>query len=389
VTAVLALRAARIFDGIDPVEPGPAGSWVVLVDEGRIGGLAGAAPPGVPVLDFGDATLLPGLVDAHLHLVLDAAPDPIARLSTVDDDALLEVARAAARTTLDAGVTTARDLGDRAYLGVRLRDDAGDAPRLLAAGPPITVPGGHCWFLGGEVSGEAALRAAVRERAARGVDVIKVMASGGGLTPGSRSWLPQYTVEELRAVVEEARAHGLPVTAHAHAVSSIAAAVEAGVDTVEHCSFITADGVESDTGVVDAILAAGTVVSYTCGMVPGAGGPLPAMASRTDGLRANLRALRAAGVPLAASSDAGIIPAKPHGLLPYSAAAFVEAGFTPVEALRAVTSTAARAVGLADLVGRLAPGYAADVLVVAGDPLRDIGALRSVTAVFRDGVRVR
>jgi imidazolonepropionase-like amidohydrolase len=113
------------------------------------------------------------------------------------------------------------------------------------------------------------------------------------------------------------------------------------------------------------------------------------MAARADGLRANLRRLRAAGLPVAASSDAGIIPAKPHGLLPYSAAAFVEAGFPPVAALRAVTSTAARAVGLAHLVGRVASGYAADLLVVAGDPLTDIAALRSVLAVFSGGVRVR
>ncbi len=136
---------------------------------------------------------------------------------------------------------------------------------MLAAGPPLTVPGGHCWFLGGEVSGLPALRDTVREHAERGVHVIKAMATGGGLTPGSRPQDRQFSDEELRAIADEAHRHGLPATAHAHAAAGIAAALDAGFDGIEHCTFVT--GVDED--LVRRLAAAGTVVSFTLGMLPG------------------------------------------------------------------------------------------------------------------------
>src|SRR5690349_4835649 len=168
---VQAILAARLFDGVDTV---PIDRPVVLVEAGRIAGIGTEVPAGAEVVDLGEVTLLPGLVDAHIHLCLDAGTDPVGRLGVVDDAELLDGMRAAARRALHGGVTTVRDLGDRGYLALGLRDefaaDLTGGPQLLTAGPPITTPRGHCWFLGGETEGVEGIRAAVRERAERGVD---------------------------------------------------------------------------------------------------------------------------------------------------------------------------------------------------------------------------
>ncbi|MEJ3745757.1 amidohydrolase family protein [Actinomycetes bacterium KLBMP 9797] len=378
---MLAIRGARLFDGADVV-PDP----LVLVDGARVAAVtAGGAPPaGAELVDLGAATLLPGLIDTHTHLAFDASADPVGRLAAASDDELLDRMRAAARTALAAGVTTVRDLGDRGYLSLALRAelaaDPAAGPHLIAAGPPITTTGGHCWFLGGAADGVAGVRAAVRERAERGVDVIKVMASGGELTPGSDAGTPQYGPDELRAIADEAHRWGLPVTAHAHAASSITDAVAAGVDMIEHCSYAT-------PAVIAALRRGGTVVSATVGAAPGAPYPPRLVALLTQYFQV-MRGLREAGVPVVYGSDAGIREAKPHGVLPHGVIAMVRrAGAPPIEALRAVTSLAASACGVGDRKGRIAPGYDADLIAVAGDPLKEIEALTSLIAVFRTGYR--
>ncbi|MCW6007598.1 amidohydrolase family protein [Micromonospora sp. CPCC 205371] len=377
---MLAIRAARLFDGqTDTLDP------VVLVDAGRIVAVTGSAPAGSEIQDLGSATLMPGLVDAHTHLALDASDDPVARVVAASDDDLLDRMRAAARTALAAGITTVRDLGDRGYLSLVLRDelarDPMAGPQVLAAGPPITTTGGHCWFLGGEADGVEGIRAAVRERAERGVDVIKIMATGGELTPGSRADTAQYGPSELRAAVDEAHRRGLPVTAHAHAAGTIIDAVAAGVDMIEHCSYATPD-------VVDTLRAAGTVVSVTVGADPGVPYP-PRLVTLLVEYFQMVARLRGAGVPVVCGSDAGIREAKPHGVLPYGVAALVErSGFSPAEALRAATSLAAEACGVGTHKGRVAPGYDADLLAVDGNPLTDITSLTRVRAVFRAGTPI-
>lgn len=183
-----ALRAAHLFDGNGCLEQA-----TVLLESGRITAVAqgDGVPADVDVFDFGDATLLPGLIDTHVHLSFDAGLDPVGRLVGDDDSALLLRMRLAAQKSLAAGVTTVRDLGDRSYLAVTLRDwfRQGNeiGPEILASGPPLTVTGGHCHFLGGQADSEAELRMGVRVRATRGVDVIKVMATGGEMTLGTRS----------------------------------------------------------------------------------------------------------------------------------------------------------------------------------------------------------
>jgi imidazolonepropionase-like amidohydrolase len=301
--------------------------------------------------------------------------------------------RLAARRALAAGITTVRDLGDRGYLAVRLRDeltaDPAAGPQVLAAGPPITTTRGHCWFLGGEADGVEGIRAAVREHADRGVDVIKVMATGGELTPGTRSHQTQFGLAEMRAAADEARRHGLPITAHAHGAAGIANAIEAGFDMVEHGTFITADGAAADDDVIAALVRSGVVVSATLGRLPGSTPP-PRIQALIPQVTQVFRRLYAAGVTIVCSSDAGVGPPKPHDVLPYAVAEMAASGdVPPVVALRAATSAAARALGLGDRKGRVAPGYDADLLAVSGDPLTDVTTLTRVAAVFRAGIRVR
>jgi imidazolonepropionase-like amidohydrolase len=403
---MLAIRAARLFDGVaDQLQAGP----LVLVDGGRISDvdLTGADPPeGAELVDLGGATLLPGLVDSHTHLVFDVSNDPVGHLAGVDDDQLLDQCRARARAALTAGVTTLRDLGDRRFVTLRLRQELAahpeQGPQLLVSGPPITTPGGHCWFLGGEAAGVQGVRAAVQALATHQVDVVKVMVTGGNLTPGSLLWRSQYGPAELRAAAEEAHRAGLAITGHAHGAQGIAEAVTAGFDGIEHGAFLTADGVRQDPAVVDQLAARQVVVSVTAAQTQPPGQPPPGMepgsdlARRFEQLAKQLKAMvagvlrmRAAGVPLTISSDAGIGPHKPHDVLPRAPGQATMVGFTAAEALRAVTSVAADACRVGDCKGRIAPGYDADLLAVAGDPLADPNAVGEVVAVFRAGHRVR
>jgi imidazolonepropionase-like amidohydrolase len=298
--------------------------------------------------------------------------------------------RKAAAIALAAGITTVRDLGDRGYLGVRLRDELAEkGPHIVAAGPPITVPKGHCWFLGGEAAGVQGVRAAVREHKERGADVIKVMATGGELTKGTRSTEVSFTLPELRAIVQEAQRLDLPTTAHAHAAQGIAYVAEAGFEMVEHCSFMTGDGAHADEATIEALRRSGIIISATLGAVPGMSKPTPYQAMIPQFVAVFTR-LRQEGLTIVCSSDAGIARAKPHDVLPHAVAMMVETNAFPlVDALRAVTSVAASALRLGDRKGRVAPGFDADLLAVRGNPLHDVHALREVEAVFAGGRRVR
>jgi imidazolonepropionase-like amidohydrolase len=389
-----AFRADVAFDG----ERVLSGGALVLVERGVI---TAVEPGGAPVPDGWEeryepgTTLLPGLIDTHSHLCGDSGPEAFDRLPGLTAAAIGEVIEASLAVQLAAGVTTVRDLGDHDFAVVDRRRsgaDAGVRPRVVASGPPVTTPDGHCAVLGGAARGAGELHRAVRERADRGADLVKVMATGGMMTAGTDIRACQFTDEEVRAVVDEAHRAGLPVVAHAHATVGVQQCVAAGVDGIEHCTCVGADGLRTPEGLAEAIAAAGIVVGPTVGHLFPGGTPPPEVAARMaragfvlEHRREQVAALHRAGVVLISGVDSGIHPAKPHGFLPRTVAELVECGVPEVAALASATAVAARACGVADRTGRLRAGLDADLLIVRGDPARDIGALAAVHTVVRHG----
>ncbi|MGW4392051.1 amidohydrolase family protein [Streptomyces sp. NPDC004685] len=379
---MLALRIARVFDGRAVVE----GAGVVFVDGGRIAGVEAAGfgiPTGVEVIDRPSGTLLPGLVDAHVHLVGDGEPGALERLGELSQDDLFSTIERSLRIQLAAGVTTVRDLGDVAWSVVdwRARRPRTGLPTVVASGPPVTSRDGHCRHMGGQASGSDELRAAVRERAERGADVVKIMVGGGMPAPGPSVGQGRFTAEELALVVRQAHAVGLPVTAHAHALVSIRDAIAAGVDGIEHCTFLTADSVHVPEEAIAALAAQGIVVCPALGRATDAVPP-PQLVERVrepgpdyDALRRRVVRAHLAGVTIISGTDGGISPGAPHGSLPRAVMDLVSGGMAAADALASATSVAARACGLGDRKGRVRTGYDADLVIVDGDPFTDMTVL--------------
>jgi len=284
-----------------------------------------------------------------------------------------------------------QDLGDSDYAVVDVRD-AGrtdrSLPRILASGPPITTPAGHCHFLVGAQTTAADIPAAVARRAERGVDVLKVMVSGGNITAGSLPWESQFDEAALRLLVEAAHGAGIRVAAHAHGAAALRASVMAGVDAIEHCTFMTADGVDRDPALLQNLAESGIVIRITPGTIPGGPPPPPALAARMRLIVDRLLALWEAEARIVVATDAGIGPGKPHDALAYSVLVLAAATGDHLGALRAATSRAAAALGLSHTCGQLAPGRTADLLVVRGHAGTDVGALLEVEAVYREGEQV-
>lgn len=386
----LVVAAARVLTGV-PGEHVTDGAVLVegerIVAVGPRAQVAARAGEGARELSFPDGTLLPGLINCHVHLAFAPGPDLVATLRAADDAQLLLAMAGRAQQLLDCGVTTVRDLGDRGGLAVRLRagieQGAVAGPRILAATAPLTPPGGHCWFLGGEVEGEEQIRARVRSNAEAGADVIKVMASGGSLTPdGAAMWEAQFGAAELGAAVDEAHRLGLPVAAHAHGTQSIRDAVTAGVDTIEHCTWLTGPGQFEPCEDTAARLAAAGVV-----VCPAHSGSWHRLAQaigedRARALTGRVRWLADRGVRLIAGTDAGLTP---FDDFPAALLRTREWGFTAAQILETATVGAADALGLAATTGRVAAGLDADLLVVAGDPLADLTALHHPELVIARG----
>ncbi len=390
----LALTGLRVWKGAsEELEPARA---TLRIEGERIAALGPAVRPGAddPTIALDGATALPGLIDAHVHMTLDPAiRAPADQLAVAAGTAVAAMA-ARARAMVEAGITTARDLGGGEFRELALRDRIASfeipGPRLLCAGQPVTTPKGHCWFWGGEARGEDDVRAVVRRQVEHGTDLIKVMATGGVLTEGTKPSDAQFEQHELDAIVAEARAHGRHTAAHCHGTTGIERAAIAGVRTIEHCSFASEQGFGGapPPELVSLIARAGSFVSPTINTgyarFFGEHGAPGKFATR---MGEAYTALRRAGVPFIASTDAGI-PNVAHHRLPEALAVFARlAGLRPVEALRAATSESARALGLAGVTGELRAGLCADVIVVDGNPLEDLSALlRPILVVARGRV---
>ena len=381
--AMLWLRGNSLFDGRRDVDVPTVtidGAKVVAVGDER-------PPPGAEMIEL-DAALLPGLVDCHQHLCFEALDQDAAEAPS---DALAAQAERSARRALAAGITTIRDLGDRDYLTLPLRNRE-DLPTMLCSGPPITAPEGHCWYLGGEVdptAGEQVLREAVRERIERGCDVVKVMVTGGFLTPAHPVWSPQFSLDDVRIMVNEAHQNGVPVAAHCHGPAGIEQAVRVGVDTIEHCSFVE-EGVviDPDPALLQMVADSKIPASVTIGRLPSM--PVPeVMARLLEPGRATRRRLHELGATLVPGTDAGIGPAKPHDVMTYALAELVACGLTPRRSLQAMTADAAAACGVGSSKGQIAVGFEADVVALAGHPADDLDAIHEPVAVWARGVRAR
>ena len=382
------LTAPRVLTGDAVLTDGA----VVLADRTvEWAGPAAALPAEygpLPRAGYPGGTILPGLIDSHVHLAFDGGPAPAARMRAETDEQQLLLMLRSARELLGVGVTTARDLGGRGYLPVLVRDaiaaDLARGPRLVVSGSPVTVTGGHCWFMGGEADSDDDLRRLVRTHHKHGTDLIKVMSTGGFMTSGSAPWYAQFSTAQLAVIVEEAARVDKPVAAHAHGIEGIQRAVDAGVSTLEHCSFVTETNERQFSEPLAAQIAErGIVVCPTINV------NAPYVAKLTGiSVGQHIKPLHDRGVRIIVGTDAGVDNTPHHqylGALQY----LVTLGFTPGQVLAMATTEAAEALGVGGSTGRLAPGYQADLIVVDGDPLADIaalGALRRVIARGRDYV---
>jgi imidazolonepropionase-like amidohydrolase len=405
-TGTVVLRAARVIDGTGSA---PIANGVVVVTDNRIVAVGTEAsvriPAGAKRVDLGDATLLPGFIDAHVHLIGRELADPGSDAAPVKDypgfGAILGTV--AAKKTLMAGFTAVRNVGAPDFNDVALHQaiDGGyiAGPRMRVAAHSIGITGGHCDengfrpgladgdFKTGIADGPDAVRAAVRYQAKYGADVIKTCATGGVLSEGDAVGVPQYTYEELKAMVDEATKLERKVAAHAHGAEGIKIATRAGVASIEHGSFLDDEGAklmaERNTYLVP---------TYSAGeAVEGAvkSGVLKGL--RAEKALAAAAAMRQGGqyvkkynVPVALGTDAGV---GAHGTNGHEFTLMVQwGGLTPMQSIMAGTSNAAKLLGWDDKLGTLAPGKFADVVAVPGDPTKDITAMERVQFVMKNGV---
>lgn len=378
----IVLRGVRIIDGRGRVRE----SGTVVIEGGRIvavGEEGAVRMPGRAIQpDVRGLTVLPGLIDCHVHLCLGAEADVVRTIQDESPALTLLKAGQHARRTLEAGFTTVRDVGcrDHSIFALRQAIDAGlvPGPRIVAAGRAICMTGGHARFIGREADGPDEVIKAVREQLAAGAEVIKFIASGGVLTPGTSPESPQMSVEELTAGMAEARRAGRRVAAHAHGAAGIKNAVKAGAHSIEHATLMDeeAAGLMREFGVVMvptlSALATTAGCAPMCGVPESAVGKAKSMQARHE---ASFKKALRAGISIALGTDAGT-PLNHHGENAQELERMVALGMAPMDALLAATSGAAALVGLETVVGTIEAGMRADLLVVNGHPLKRISVLR-------------
>ena len=400
----LVIKGANILDVVtgDLIE-----DHLIVVKDGRIERVDAARltdlPKGMEVVDLQGHTVLPGLIDMHVHLTSGGGYHGYESLKLTDERrAILGVVHA--ETTLLAGFTTVRNVGAGSFGDVALRDaiNEGDipGPRMLVSGPPIGITGGHCsdnnllppeYGITGEgvADGPWAARTAVRTNIKYGADLIKTCSTGGVMSKGTKVGAPQYTVEELTALVDEAHSRGLKVASHAHGAEGIINALIAGADTIEHASFINDEGIALSIERGAALSMDIYVTEYILGEGASAGILEESLEKeRKTGAtqRSNFTKAVNAGATLVFGSDAGVYP---HGQNAKQFSRMTRFGMTPLQAIQSATITAAEVLGLEYDVGKIKAGYAADFVAVKGNPLQNIELLEEPAAVIKGGVRYR
>jgi len=399
------VRVGRLLDGTGAP---PIADAALLVIDDRIAEVgpdaAVAHPEDAQTLSLPDSTALPGLMDAHVHMALPPTVDPLGSLLAESDEDLVIRGTAASERMVRAGVTTAFDCGARGMTAYRIREaiDRGLSlgPRLLVSGRPVTQTGGHCHFFGGEADGVDGVREAVRRLIEdEGADGIKIMSTGGGLTPGTDSRRASYSVEELAAAADEAHRLGKRVTTHAHGVPGIDNASKAGIDSIQHCTMLgeawewafdatVARGMaERGTRAIPTI-SAGTRYEVETGKPISKLQPNPGQMTRADWW-ANARALYDAGVTLVPGTDVGINFTDFGEDLFLELEAWVGIGLEPGHVIHCATGRAAWHLGIEGETGTLRPGLQADVLVVDGEPDSEITDLRRTRLILKAGRRIQ
>ncbi len=379
---VLALRNARVVDG----QGGALDRATLIVRSERIAALGPVREIRVPrdarIINAAGWTILPGLIDCHVHLCLGGEPDVVATIEQESPALTLLKASRSARATIEAGVTTVRDVGarDHSIFALKRAIDTGvlPGPRIFGAGLAICMIGGHARFIGCEVEGPEQVSAAVRAQIAAGAEVIKVIASGGVLTPGTSPDQAQMTEVELAAAVAEAQQAGRKVAAHAHGAAGMKNALRAGVHSIEHATLMDEEAgalmLQRRVFMVPTLSALATTAACRvgCGVPESALEKAKAMTKRHQ---ASFKQARKAGIPIAMGTDAGT-PFNYHGENAQELERMVRLGMSPMDAIIASTSAAARLLGIEREVGAIARGKLADLVVIDGNPLKNISLLR-------------
>lgn len=346
------------------------------------------------------ATAVPGLIDAHVHITFAGDIDPLGTMAKETDEELIHRGLVNAERMVRAGVTTVFDCGARNQTGFGVRRaierGQGLGPRLMPSGRPVTRRRGHCHWLNGEAEGADQVRATIRRLIEEeGADGIKMMATGGGMTTGTDSRFAAYPVEVLAAAADETHKLGKIITTHAHGVPGIRNATQAGIDGIQHATMMGDDwSWQFDDAVARSMAERGTVacptmaaglrVQLEAGVDINNLNPNPGKALRPEWL-GNGERLRRAGVRMVAATDVGVTLTDFGEELFFELEIYTRIGFTPLEAIRAATSTSATYLGLENVTGRIAPGLAADIYVVDGRPDEDISDLRRGAIVLRQG----
>jgi imidazolonepropionase-like amidohydrolase len=400
VAKTVVIRAGHLLD----VKTGKTLSNQTIVVQGDkivSVGTDAQVPAGAQVVDLSNATVLPGLIDAHTHITFTPNFGYSRLAISIPREALYGARNA--RVTLDAGFTTIRNVGASGFADVALRDaiNAGDVPgpRMLVSGPALSITGGHCddnllpfeWHIQSEgvADGIEAVQHKTREIIKYGADLIKICATGGVLSHGDNPQASQFTLEEMKAIVADAHRLGRKVAAHAHGAQGIRWASEAGVDSIEHGSYI-------DDAAIAEMKKNGTYLVPTLYLMDWfyenaekIGTPAELIAKAHDVMpaaRKNVARAFAAGVKVGFGTDAAVYP---HGLNAHEFAVMVKLGLTPLQAIQAATINDADLLGWSDKVGTIEPGKWADIVAVDGDPLADVTTLERVKFVMKGGEVVK